>query len=86
MSAEQLRVLSSLIVTVLLIALIAYLQTYVPGVTADNLAIFLSGAVVTKWLQSSDKAAAAQQTAVLQEVAKTALTKVPEPVNGKAAA
>lgn len=58
---------ADLIVTLALIALVAYMSKFVPGVTADNIAVLVIGAVVTRWLQKGAQQTAEKQAEKLQE-------------------
>lgn len=63
---------ADLIVTLALILLVAYMAKFVPGVTADNIAILVIGAVVTRWLQKGAQQTAEKQAEKLQEAVQTA--------------
>jgi type III secretory pathway lipoprotein EscJ len=67
MDKERLNILSTLVISLALIGLAAYLVTSVPGVTADNVAVIVVTAVVAKWLQQGATQSAERQAEKIQE-------------------
>lgn len=71
MNRETLQIISTLLVSLALIAFAAYLVTSVPGVTADNIAITVVTIVGARWLQQGATDAATKQTEKVQEAVST---------------
>lgn len=67
MDKDRLNIISTLLVTILLVAFAAYLQHYVPGATADTLSTVVVTAVIAKWLQQGAAQTAEKQAEKLQE-------------------
>lgn len=64
---ERLQILSSLLVTVLLLAFAAGLVIFVPGSNADTLGSVIITAVVAKWLQAETRQDAERSAEKLQD-------------------
>jgi predicted MFS family arabinose efflux permease len=67
MDKDRLNILSTLLVTVLLIAFAAWMVRYVPGTSADTLGTVIITAVVAKWLQQGAQQSAERQAEKVQE-------------------
>lgn len=72
MNKETLQIISTLLVSLALIAFAAYLVTSVPGVTADNIAITVVTIVGARWLQQGAQDSAAKQAEKIQEAIASA--------------
>jgi UPF0716 family protein affecting phage T7 exclusion len=68
---DRLNIISTLLVTVLLIAFAAILQLFVPGTTADNLTLVVVTAVIAKWLQQGAQQSAEKQAEKVAEAVAT---------------
>ena len=69
---EKLNTISELVISLSLIGLVVYLVTFVPGVTADNIAMLVTGALVTRWLQKGAQQAAENQADKMQQAVQNA--------------
>lgn len=72
MDKERLQILSTLLISLALIAFAAYLVKYVPGVTADNIAITVVTIVGARWLQQGAQDSATRQAEKIQEAVSSA--------------
>lgn len=72
MNKELLDGISTLLISLALIAFAAYLVTSVPGVTADNIAMAVVTLVGARWLQQGAQEASERQAEKLQEAVTTA--------------
>lgn len=71
MDKDRLQILSTLLVTILLIAFAAYMVRFVPGPNADTLGTVIITAVVARWLQQGAQEAGERQAEKVQEAVKT---------------
>lgn len=69
---DRLQVLSTLAVTILLIAFAAFMVRFVPGPNAETLGTVIITAVVAKWLQQGAQQSAEKTAAKLQEAVASA--------------
>lgn len=77
MDKDRLNVVSTLLISLALIAFAAYLVKYVPGVTADNIAITVVTIVGARWLQQGAQDSAERTAEKLQQAVTAA-----SPTNG----
>jgi hypothetical protein len=69
---EILDTISTLLISLALIAFAAYLVTSVPGATADNIAMAVVTLVGARWLQQGAQKSAERQAEKIQEAVATA--------------
>lgn len=72
MDKEILDTISTLLISLALIAFAAYLVTSVPGATADNIAMAVVTLVGARWLQQGAQKSAERQAEKIQEAVATA--------------
>ena len=72
MDKDFVNTISTLIISLALIGVAAYLVKAVPGVTADNIAVMVVTGVIARWLQQGAQQSAERQAEKIQEAVSTA--------------